>query len=792
MFSPSTFASKATRVTRAVYVGVLSFFAFSFVSSSNVYANAQGNTRIQSVQNESVAQRNTALPFDSSVAAPAGAPTGATAGATAGATIDAPPVVKSNTTPEGALYPQKMAQQDFDLNLLALREASMSNDDAVAVPLSSRLLALSSFPATTVEVAPLLRAYIEYFGIKPLLFDAAGSVREEIPEDTLQKVRGFLRRYAGSALADRMRNDYLLVLGAQKDWDNFEAHRRLFTLGDDVKVKIYALAARAQRGENVAAAARALLVDPRQYGNAGIDLITLLAEQKQFSAQDIWGQMRLTYRVNRHSMAKEIAKALGADAPASYLLDEAALRPLILLTDSPHTVNAVNAPNTAMGPQLILLALTQMARYNPRGAATAFAPLAPQLTANQRAIGWLIIAHWGAVDRCPEALHWYSLTKGAHISNNSMEWRARAALFAGSWKEVRAAIETMPAALQAQPTWVYWLARALQEPRESVALAGNATATNPNASASSLATSTAQNQARAKALFTKIASGFDFYGLLAREALGRSLVLPERAIVTPAEVAAMSQRTGFALTQRLYAAGLYFEGSREWNWLLRGMGDRQLVAAAHYAKQQGLYDRAVNTADRTRREHDFSLRYPTPSLEIVTRNAKDADVDLNWVYGLIRQESRFLTKAQSGVGAVGLMQVMPRTAQLVVRKIGLDGFELEKLADIQSNTQIGTRYLDMLYEQFDGSEVLATAGYNAGPRRAKKWQEALSRTLEGAIFIETIPFDETRTYVKNVLANALYYDAILSKEGRNRHSLLSTLGQITPSSPEVQITKDLP
>ncbi len=785
MFSPSTFASKAARVTRAVYVGVLSFFAFSFVYSSNVYAHAQGNTRIQSVQNESAAQRNTALPFDSSVAAPAGAPTGATAGAT----IAAPPA-ESNTTPERALYPQQMTQQDFDLNLLALREASMRNDDAVAVPLSSRLLALSSFPATTVEVAPLLRAYIEYFGIRPLLFDTAGSVREEIPEDTLQKVRAFLMRYAGSALADRMRNDYLLVLGAQKDWDNFEAHHRLFTLGDDVKVKIYALAARAQRGENVAAAARALLVDPRQYGNAGIDLITLLAQQKQFSAQDIWGQMRLTYRVNRHSMAKEIAKALGADAPASYLLDEAALRPLMLLTDSPHTVNAVNAPNTAMGPQLILLALTQMARYNPKGAATAFAPLAPQLTANQRAIGWLIIAYWGAVDRCPEALHWYSLTKGAHISNNSMEWRARAALFSGSWKEVCAAIEAMPAPLQAQPTWVYWLARALQEQSESVALAGNTT--NPNASASSLATSTAQNQARAKALFTKIASGFDFYGLLAREALGRSLVLPERAIVTQAEVAAMSQRTGFALTQRLYAAGLYFEGSREWNWLLRGMGDRQLVAVAHYAKQQGLYDRAVNTADRTRREHDFSLRYPTPSLEIVTRNAKDADVDLNWVYGLIRQESRFLTKAQSGVGAVGLMQVMPRTAQLVVRKIGLDGFELARLADIQSNTQIGTRYLDMLYEQFDRSEVLATAGYNAGPRRAKQWQEALPRTVEGAIFIETIPFDETRTYVKNVLANALYYDAILSKEGRNRHSLLSTLGRIPPSSPEVQITKDLP
>ncbi|MGO1766610.1 MAG: lytic transglycosylase domain-containing protein, partial [Advenella sp.] len=147
-----------------------------------------------------------------------------------------------------------------------------------------------------------------------------------------------------------------------------------------------------------------------------------------------------------------------------------------------------------------------------------------------------------------------------------------------------------------------------------------------------------------------------------------------------------------------------------------------------------------------------------------------------WVYGLIRQESRFVTAARSSVGAAGLMQVMPGTARLVSRKLGLS-YSAASANDFDTNTLLGTSYLKMTLDDLNGSEVLATAGYNAGPNRARRWRDSLSQPLEGAIFAETIPFTETRLYVKHVLSNATWYDARFS--GRPQ-SIVERLGQVRP------------
>jgi soluble lytic murein transglycosylase len=150
-----------------------------------------------------------------------------------------------------------------------------------------------------------------------------------------------------------------------------------------------------------------------------------------------------------------------------------------------------------------------------------------------------------------------------------------------------------------------------------------------------------------------------------------------------------------------------------------------------------------------------------------------------WVYGLIRQESRFVMDARSQVGASGLMQLMPATAHFVARKIGMTDFKKHELNNIDTNIQLGTNYLNIVLADMDGSQALATAGYNAGPRRPRAWRAALTRPVEGAIFAETIPFTETRGYVKNVLANATYYAALL--EGKPQ-SLKARLGTVAPKS----------
>ncbi|WP_213768190.1 lytic transglycosylase domain-containing protein [Caballeronia sp. dw_19] len=614
-----------------------------------------------------------------------------------------------------------------DRTFIQLREAARSNDAGRAMQLAAQI---PNYPAP---------GYVDYFTIKPQLFDSQGHARVDAPDEP---VLAFLQRYDGQAIADRMRNDYLNVLGARHDWRNFLDQYSRFVLNDDTQVKCYALEARASRGENVSDAARALLVDPKWYGDGCVDLINALAVSQQFTADDVWQQIRLAYEQNYTNTGSRIADALGQVRPDQSVFDTAASTPPLYL--------ARGVGRDTSSHQLALVAITRMARNDPAMAAASFSSVAPALTPSERAVGWGTIAYQAALKRMPSAVDWYRLSVNAPLSNPAYEWRTRSALLAGDWTMVRWSIEQMPPTLRNQPAWIYWHARSLKQ-------AGD--------------TATANQE------FTSIADQFNFYGQLASEELGQKITVPPRTEVSDAEIAQAASVPGFALSQKFYAMNLRLEGNREWNWPLRTMTDRQLIATALYAKRIELFDRAVNTADKTKTEHDFSLRYLSPYRDVVERESKNTGLDVEWAYGLIRQESRFIINAKSEVGAGGLMQLMPGTAQLVAKKIGMGPVSREQMNDLDTNILLGTNYLAMVYNQFDDSAVLATAGYNAGPGRPTQWRSTLSAPVEGAIFAETIPFTETRDYVKNVLSNTVYYAALF--EGRPQ-SLKARLGYIAP------------
>ncbi len=614
-----------------------------------------------------------------------------------------------------------------DRIFLQLRDAARANDAGKAAVLAAQI---PNYPAPS---------YVEYFTIKPQLFDSQGHARIDAPD---APVLSFLQRYDDQAIADRLRNDYLVVLGSRHDWKNFEQQYQRFVLNDDTQVKCYALEVRMSRGENVADAARALLVEPKWYGNGCVDLIGALAESGQFTTDDIWQQIRLAYEQNYTTTGSNIVDALGQEKSRDSLFDDAVNKPPIYLARGVM-------PNTP-AHQLILLAITRMARNDPAMAAATFSSVAPSLTAQERAIGWGTIGYQAALKRIPSAADWYRRSANAQLSNPAYEWRTRSALLAGDWNMVRWSIEQMPPALRSQPSWVYWRARTLKQ-------AGDTAAANHE--------------------FQSIADQYNFYGQLALEETGQKISVPPRTTVSDAEIAQMQSVPGFALSQRFYALNMRLEGNREWNWPLRTMTDRQLLAAAQYAKRIELFDRTVNTADKTKNEHDFTLRYLSPFRDIVEQEAKDTNLDIEWAYGLIRQESRFIINARSEVGAGGLMQLMPGTAQLVAKKIGLGSVSRAQMNDINTNMLLGTNYLSMIYNQFDDSPVLATAGYNAGPGRPCQWRQDLRAPVEGAVFAETIPFAETRDYVKNVLSNTVYYAALF--EGRPQ-SLKARLGYIAP------------
>src|SRR3546814_607765 len=310
------------------------------------------------------------------------------------------------------------------------------------------------------------------------------------------------------------------------------------------------------------------------------------------------------------------------------------------------------------------------------------------------------------------------------------------------------------------PVWVYWYGRALEADGDKTL---------------------------ARKYFKSIENELSFYGQLANEELGRKLVIPpEPAPVTQAELAAARADPGLERAIALFDLGWRHEAVPEWNFSLRGMSDRQLLAAAELARRNEIFDRVVNTSLRTKHLVDFKQRFIAPFEGQVAEKAKLIDLDVAWVYGLIRQESRFITNARSHVGASGLMQLMPATARWVAKKIGMTDFTQSSVNDFDTNTILGTNYLNMVLQKLDGSELLATAGYNAGPRRPMKWRSRLLGPVAGAVFAETIPFTETRLYVKRVMSNATYYAIMFSGKP---HSLKARLGTV---SPEPDKDVDLP
>ncbi|NLJ51207.1 MAG: lytic transglycosylase domain-containing protein [Alcaligenaceae bacterium] len=349
---------------------------------------------------------------------------------------------------------------------------------------------------------------------------------------------------------------------------------------------------------------------------------------------------------------------------------------------------------------------------------------------------------------------WYQLSEDVALSDYNAAWRVRAALRQPTvnWQRVKETIEMMNPAQQKETAWVYWHSRAQ----------------------SALGQTTAAEQG-----YRSLLGHYDFYGQLAREALGQKITWPEQAApVTTAELAQIKRNSGLQNAVALVGIGAREYAVVEWNHAIRGLNDRQLLAAAEWAKQIGFYDRTINTSLLTQDTLKFNQRFVAPFDGRVTAQAKRTGVSPAWVYGLIRQESRFVPIARSNVGASGLMQLMPGTAELVARKLGVQNYNRSMINDLDTNMLFGTTYLKDILDKQNGSEVLATAGYNAGPNRAIRWRNSLSQPVEGAIFAETIPFTETRLYVKHVMSNAVWYD-IKFNNGRPA-SLTQRLGTIYP------------
>ncbi|MCW5667626.1 MAG: transglycosylase SLT domain-containing protein [Piscinibacter sp.] len=589
------------------------------------------------------------------------------------------------------------------------------------------------------------------------------------------ELNAFYARWSGTYVEDRLRNDWLLELGRRRDWANFAVDQPRFRMNDDREVSCYALLIQHQAGKDVREAALSAWLAQRDADEGCGLLAQTLVEARRFGALEVWRKARVAMDAGRPRAVRQavallspgLATSLGeiTDNPARYLAKSASA-----------------AQRTAA--ELTTLALLRMAANDPDAAAAQLnerweRALPPDLAA----WAWAGVGKQAALKLLPDASDHFrraELRAGRGDAepdwpDEMLAWKVRAALRADGgrprWQQVVKAINAMSAAEQRDLAWVYWKARGLK----------------------ALAASSQDGEgmaALAQDMLAGISGPLSFYAKLAAEEIGDPLVLPPKpAALTEAEVAAAEQHPGLTRALQLIALGLRSEGVREWNYSLRGMGDRELLAAAQRACDREVWDRCINTSDRTRGEIDLEQRFPTPFRRDVQSHAREIGLDPAYVYGLIRQESRFVMDARSSVGASGLMQIMPATARWTARKIGMD-FTAEQITDRDTNLRLGTSYLKLVLDDFEGSQAMAAAAYNAGPSRPRRWREG--PVLEPAAWAENIPFNETRDYVKKVLSNAAIYAALLGSEPAP--SLKARLGRsIGPrEGPAPAIDKELP
>ncbi|MBN2439357.1 MAG: lytic transglycosylase domain-containing protein [Deltaproteobacteria bacterium] len=577
-------------------------------------------------------------------------------------------------------------------------------------------------------------------------YPAAWRLRLRLEEAAPEELQEFLVRNKGTVLAEQMRRDWLRVLGKKGQWDLFRQEFPSLVRAD-FEVGGYALQERWRRQDpSVFAEIRSLWKSPRALPSGCAPVVEAMLQSGDITPRELRDRFRLLVQAGLLGEAKRIAERLPAgQAPAGYQIDDAAGAPARFLERSAAD------PKTAAGRELAIVALIGLARNDPQQASLFWdGRLKEAFPQEDRQRVWAMLATYAARCHLPEAMDWFGKAGDLPLTDEQLAWRARIALRQGNWPDVKSAIERMSPSARHEPTWIYWLGRAL---------------------------CAFGTKDEGRALLSPIAGGYHFYGRLAAEELGIPLEIPPKAAaVTPEELAGVAALDGIGRALALYGLGLRTEAVDEWLWAVQGMNDRALLAAAELARRNEIWDRAINTADRTVAAHDFTLRYPAHHGDVLQKQARVRNLDEPLVFGLVRQESRFIADARSSAGAEGLMQLMPSTARLAAKKIGMKNFHPSHLGRPEVNAALGAFYLRQMLDGFGGNAALAVAAYNAGPIRANRWRDA--KPLEGAIYVETIPFSETRQFVKKVMANAVYYDALTGGEQYTLKSRLGTVGSV--------------
>ena len=611
-----------------------------------------------------------------------------------------------------------------DNDFLTARDAFHSGDKTRLVTYSSRLQ------------THLLAPFVNYY-----------KLRHQLINSDTETIRAFISQNEDSVVSDRLRSEWLKILGKKQQWQLFaEQYPRL--VNKNMEVLCYSMQQRLfSEDASVLYKARELWFTEHSMPNSCTPVFDTLIASRLISEEDIWTRIRLSLETGHTGVAKHISQHLSGNQALSLpKLKISAANPLRYLEQQTKI-------ETRSDREIALFAIQSLLRSDTNRAYAYWLKIQEQFPLTDQSYFYGKLAFRAALRHDSRALSWF--TKAQNDKNKLTEeqfaWKARAALREENWELLLETIESMPILVQQSDIWRYWTARALQ---------------------------VQSRHEDANAIFPILSNKHTYYGQLAKEALGATLEVPAKSYETNTkEINAIQKVPGIQRALTLFRLNLRIDAVREWNWAIRHFDDIQLLAAANVAYQYGIYDRAINTAKKTVNHHDYNLRFVAPHRDQLQSIIQPHDLDEAWVYGLIRQESRFIAGISSRAGAMGLMQVMPATAKWVAERMGMKDYRQNLAVEIDTNLRLGAYYLKHVLTTLDNQPLLASAAYNAGPGQAQRWRATTS--LEGAIYAETIPYRETRNYVKKVLNNSIYYAKIL-EHGDKSPTLTQRLGVIEP------------
>lgn len=451
--------------------------------------------------------------------------------------------------------------------------------------------------------------------------------------------------------------------------------------------------------------------------------------------QDLtWQRIQLVMAKNRSRLARHLSKQLDSDGQNWLQLW------LDIHRNPEHILEADLVKQThPLTSTIRLHAIKRMSQTDSDQAIALWMKLAQRFSFTESELykAYEYIGLVKARRHEPDANFWLDRIPEQYTNQAIREWRVRSAIRQADWPVLVQAIEQLPPHQQAKLRWQYWWAYANEQMG-----------------------------------YTRVAEGFyyslanrrSFYGFLAADYLGLPYSFEEHPLQTGREeIIKMSMAKQAKRARELFKLKRIPEARREWHQLMDTLDEQQKLVASKLAQQWGWHDRAIFTMGRTDYRDDIALRFPLPLLDKVTNWSEQNRIDPALTYAVIRRESAFMSDAKSSKGALGLMQIQPRTARHVARNMKVRYRGKNSLLKTDTNIKLGTGYLQQMLDRHDSQAVLATAAYNAGPHRVKAWLPDY-QPMEAIRWVETIPFRETREYVSNVLAYVIIYEYIMGTE----------------------------